>query len=91
MTAPLTAPGVALLVLLAGGGDLGGHPDGRELFYAYQVDNQAIVVPETIDAIRALCAPSVTQNSPSAGRMPHWVSGGRSCNPQPSGGPNACE
>jgi glyceraldehyde-3-phosphate dehydrogenase (NAD(P)) len=28
--------------------------NGRELFYAYQVDNQAIVVPETIDAIRAL-------------------------------------
>ena len=28
--------------------------EGRELMYAYQVDNQAIVVPETIDAIRAL-------------------------------------
>jgi glyceraldehyde-3-phosphate dehydrogenase (NAD(P)) len=28
--------------------------EGRELFYAYQVDNQAIVVPENIDAIRAL-------------------------------------
>lgn len=27
---------------------------GIELFYAYMVDNQAIVVPETIDAIRAL-------------------------------------
>lgn len=27
---------------------------GDELFYAYVVDNQAIVVPETIDAIRAL-------------------------------------
>lgn len=27
---------------------------GTELFYAYMVDNQAIVVPETIDAIRAL-------------------------------------
>ena len=25
-----------------------------ELFYAYLVDNQAIVIPETIDAIRAL-------------------------------------
>ena len=25
-----------------------------ELFYAYMVDNQAIVIPETIDAIRAL-------------------------------------
>ncbi len=29
---------------------------GKELFYTYQVDNQAIVVPETIDAIRALSA-----------------------------------
>ena len=28
--------------------------DGDELFYTYQVYNQAIVVPETIDAIRAL-------------------------------------
>jgi len=28
--------------------------DGRELFYSYMVDNQAIVIPETIDAIRAL-------------------------------------
>jgi glyceraldehyde-3-phosphate dehydrogenase (NAD(P)) len=27
---------------------------GEELFYAYMVDNQAIVIPETIDAIRAL-------------------------------------
>ena len=27
---------------------------GDELFYNYQVYNQAIVVPETIDAIRAL-------------------------------------
>jgi len=27
---------------------------GDELFYAYTVDNQAIVIPETIDAIRAL-------------------------------------
>jgi len=27
---------------------------GGELFYAYVVDNQAIVIPETIDAIRAL-------------------------------------
>ncbi len=30
--------------------------DGSELFYAYMVDNQAIVIPETIDAIRALSA-----------------------------------
>jgi glyceraldehyde-3-phosphate dehydrogenase (NAD(P)) len=28
---------------------------GDELFYAYVVDNQAIVIPETIDAIRAIC------------------------------------
>ena len=28
--------------------------DKDELFYAYMVDNQAIVIPETIDAIRAL-------------------------------------
>ena len=28
--------------------------EGEELFYAYMVDNQAIVIPETIDAIRAL-------------------------------------
>ncbi|MFZ5658153.1 MAG: type II glyceraldehyde-3-phosphate dehydrogenase [Pseudomonadota bacterium] len=28
--------------------------EGNELFYGYMVDNQAIVVPETIDAIRAL-------------------------------------
>ncbi len=27
---------------------------GEEVFYAYMVDNQAIVIPETIDAIRAL-------------------------------------
>jgi glyceraldehyde-3-phosphate dehydrogenase (NAD(P)) len=27
---------------------------GDELFYAYMVDNQAIVIPETIDAIRSL-------------------------------------
>lgn len=28
--------------------------EGTEAFYAYMVDNQAIVIPETIDAIRAL-------------------------------------
>ena len=28
--------------------------EGDEAFYAYMVDNQAIVIPETIDAIRAL-------------------------------------
>ncbi|EIL97192.1 type II glyceraldehyde-3-phosphate dehydrogenase [Rhodanobacter thiooxydans] len=30
--------------------------EGDELFYAYMVDNQSIVIPETIDAIRALTA-----------------------------------
>ena len=30
------------------------HAEDDELFYAYMVDNQAIVIPETIDAIRAL-------------------------------------
>jgi len=28
--------------------------EGKEVFYTYQVDNQSIVIPETIDAIRAL-------------------------------------
>ena len=28
--------------------------NGSEVYYTYQVDNQAIVIPETIDAIRAL-------------------------------------
>ncbi|MFA5419801.1 MAG: hypothetical protein WC341_15215 [Bacteroidales bacterium] len=28
--------------------------EGDELFYDYEVDNQAIVIPETIDVIRAL-------------------------------------
>lgn len=27
---------------------------GRELYYAYMVDNQAIVIPEAVDAVRAL-------------------------------------
>lgn len=28
--------------------------EGDELFHAYMVDNQAIVIPETIEAVRAL-------------------------------------
>jgi glyceraldehyde-3-phosphate dehydrogenase (NAD(P)+) (phosphorylating) len=36
---------------------------GDELFYAYMVDNQAIVVPETIDAIRALIGTPRTANA----------------------------
>lgn len=31
--------------------------DGRELRFAYMVDDQAIVIPETIDAIRSLAGP----------------------------------
>lgn len=30
--------------------------NGAELFFTYTVDNQAVVIPETMDAIRALCA-----------------------------------
>ena len=40
---------------------------GDELFYAYMVDNQAIVIPETIDAIRAL-AGTVRDGSESIAR-----------------------
>jgi|SRR5688572_10462213 len=40
---------------------------GDELFYAYMVDNQAIVIPETIDAIRAL-AGTVRDGSESVAR-----------------------
>ena len=36
--------------------------DGDEIFYAYMVDNQAIVIPETIDAIRALTGAARTAN-----------------------------
>jgi len=40
---------------------------GDELFYAYMVDNQAIVIPETIDAIRALSG-AETDASASIGK-----------------------
>jgi len=49
---------------------------GDELFYAYMVDNQAIVIPETIDAIRALAggtrdgAASILQTNASLGIGP---------------------
>lgn len=49
---------------------------GDELFYAYMVDNQAIVIPETIDAIRALAgrtrngAASIQQTNISLGIGP---------------------
>jgi glyceraldehyde-3-phosphate dehydrogenase (NAD(P)) len=36
---------------------------GSELFYTYMVDNQAIVIPETIDAIRALAGTAPGQDS----------------------------
>jgi glyceraldehyde-3-phosphate dehydrogenase (NAD(P)) len=39
---------------------------GDELYYTYQVDNEAIVVPETIDAIRALVG-TVTDGQESIG------------------------
>src|SRR3546814_16392451 len=38
--------------------------EGDELFYAYMVDNQAIVFPDTIDAIRALTALAFTAGHP---------------------------
>lgn len=47
--------------------------EGDELYYAYLVDNQAIVIPETIDAIRALSgqelegASSIRQTNESLG------------------------
>lgn len=37
--------------------------EGNEAFYAYMVDNQAIVIPETIDAIRALTETASAQDS----------------------------
>jgi glyceraldehyde-3-phosphate dehydrogenase (NAD(P)) len=36
--------------------------EGDELYYAYIVDNQAIVIPETIDAIRALTGIEIDVN-----------------------------
>jgi glyceraldehyde-3-phosphate dehydrogenase (NAD(P)) len=36
---------------------------GDEAFYAYMVDNQAIVIPETIDAIRALTGRETEANA----------------------------
>jgi glyceraldehyde-3-phosphate dehydrogenase (NAD(P)) len=37
--------------------------EGQELFYTYMVDNQAIVIPETIDAIRALAGTATAAQS----------------------------
>ena len=36
---------------------------GNELFYTYMVDNQAIVIPETIDAVRALTGTASAEDS----------------------------
>jgi len=36
---------------------------GSEIFYTYMVDNQAIVIPETIDAVRALAGTASTEDS----------------------------
>jgi glyceraldehyde-3-phosphate dehydrogenase (NAD(P)) len=52
---------------------------GNELFYAYQVYNQAIVVPENIDAIRALTgietdgAASIAKTDQALGLMRQFV------------------
>lgn len=49
------------------------HVEGREAFYTYQVFNEAIVVPESIDAIRALtgivrdAAESITRTDSALG------------------------
>lgn len=40
--------------------------NGREVYYTYQVDNQAIVIPENIDAIRALYG-QITEGRESIG------------------------
>jgi glyceraldehyde-3-phosphate dehydrogenase (NAD(P)) len=51
---------------------------GDEAFYAYMVDNQAIVIPETIDAIRALtgrektAAVSIAKTNAALGIPAHW-------------------
>ena len=50
-----------------------------ELFYAYMVDNQAIVIPETIDAIRALtdidhdAADSIAKTNAALGIEPRLI------------------
>jgi glyceraldehyde-3-phosphate dehydrogenase (NAD(P)) len=56
---------------------------GDELFYAYMVDNQAIVIPETIDAIRALtravedASESITMTNAALGITPSLIDGSR--------------
>jgi glyceraldehyde-3-phosphate dehydrogenase (NAD(P)) len=54
---------------------------GDELFYAYMVDNQAIVIPETVDAIRALtrvvdeASESIAMTNAALGIAPTLVDG----------------
>ncbi len=55
--------------------------DGSELYYAYMVDNQAIVIPETIDAIRAL-AGSETDGEASMARTDASLGIGRLAHPK---------
>lgn len=50
---------------------------GDELFYAYMVDNQAIVIPDTIDAIRALSG-TVTSAADSIAKTNTTLGIGRS-------------
>ena len=42
---------------------------GNELFYAYMVDTQAIIIRETIDAIRALTGVEQDQSLSHGERM----------------------
>ena len=54
---------------------------GDEVFYAYMVDNQAIVIPETVDAIRALtravedASESIAMTNAALGIAPTLVDG----------------
>jgi glyceraldehyde-3-phosphate dehydrogenase (NAD(P)) len=55
--------------------------NGDEVYYTYQVDNQAIVIPETIDAIRALAgsvedgAESIRRTDEALGVRHEFLSG----------------
>jgi glyceraldehyde-3-phosphate dehydrogenase type II len=55
--------------------------DGDQAYYTYQVDNQAIVIPETIDAIRALTeavandAESVARTNEAMGIRKNFLEG----------------
>jgi hypothetical protein len=43
--------------------------DGQKAYYAYQVNNQAIVVKENVDAIRALRGESAPRKRRLSGRI----------------------